>query len=157
MLSLLWNSFINSKFFSFISYKMFMNILSADFKCLHIFICLIFNCKRKSYNNIIAVEYAITLQFDSKFSNEKWKKSLIGIDERLLKKLLMEPSYRDRRFKSKGILWIWFSLRFTPLCNFIRFPLSFFFLLAQFSTRWSIYAPHLFDNVRMSLELFINS
>ena len=30
------------------------------------------------------------------------KKSLIGIDERLLKKLLMEPSYRDRRFKSKG-------------------------------------------------------
>ena len=79
-----------------------MNILSADFKCLHIFICLIFNCKRKSYNNIIAVEYAITLQFDSKFSNEKWKKSLIGIDERLLKKLLMEPSYRDRRFKSKG-------------------------------------------------------
>ena len=62
-----------------------------------------FNCKRKSYNNIIAVEYAITLQFDSKFSNEKWKKkSLIGIDERLLKKLLMEPSYRYRRFKSKG-------------------------------------------------------
>ena len=62
-----------------------------------------FNCKRKSYNNIIAVEYAITLQFDSKFSNEKWKKkSLIGIDERLLKKLLMEPSYRDKRFKSKG-------------------------------------------------------
>ena len=30
------------------------------------------------------------------------KKSLIGIDERLLKKLLMEPSYRDKRFKSKG-------------------------------------------------------
>ena len=30
VLSLLWNSFVNTKFFSFISYKMFMNILSAD-------------------------------------------------------------------------------------------------------------------------------
>ena len=58
-------------------------------KCLHIFICLTFICRRKSYNNIIAIEYAITLQFDSKFSNEKWKKknkSLIDIVERLLKK-----------------------------------------------------------------------
>ena len=54
-------------------------------KCLHIFICLMFNCKKKSYNNIIAVEYAITLQFDSKFSNEREKESLIDIDERLLK------------------------------------------------------------------------
>ena len=43
-------------------------------KCLHIFICLTFICRRKSYNNIIAIEYDITLQFDSKFSNEKWKK-----------------------------------------------------------------------------------
>ena len=71
-------------------------------KCLHIFICLTFICRRKSYNNIIAIEYAITLQFDSKFSNEREKESLIDIDERLLKKLLMEPSYRDRRFKRKG-------------------------------------------------------
>ena len=55
----------------------------VSYKCLYIFICLIFNCRRKSYNNIIAVEYAITLQFDSKFSNEKFKKkSLIDIDER---------------------------------------------------------------------------
>ena len=55
----------------------------VSYKCLHIFICLIFNWIRKSYNNIIAIEYAITLQFDSKFSNEKFKKkSLIDIDER---------------------------------------------------------------------------
>ena len=46
----------------------------VSYKCLHIFICLIFNCRRKSYNKIIAVEYAITLQSDSKFSNKKLKK-----------------------------------------------------------------------------------
>ena len=54
-------------------------------KFLHIFTSSIFNCRRKSCNNIIVVEYAITLQFDSKFSNEREKESLIDIDERLLK------------------------------------------------------------------------
>ena len=75
----------------------------VSYKCLHIFICLIFNWIRKSYNNIIAVEYAITLQFDSKFSNEKLKKKIINrYWWKIVKKLLMEPSYRDQRFKSKG-------------------------------------------------------